>query len=620
MDKIRDSASAASRTIGSSFSRSSKAYNVDDELIAQFSDNVKVAIAAFQFLTAQTARIAEKNWPRFFKSSRKVILLWMELLGEEALQFEELDAFYTKFDEMQISSEGIFVHPKERNFVVPSVQLELANYLAVVNHLESTILQQAKYHSEQLSLRVAAIVAQLKACRKNIKTRDQLGKQAAKLEKKARHLAEKGTSLDVQKRAELAGYEASLDITKAAYDAESSNLKVVLPEFLALVEEFTEVVTKWTADFHVQQVKEVQHAFEYINVFHGFATSAEGNDYESIIDQWEKDATTTRVQLESLLQTIYDKNPDRLNEEIDDKDSSLKASKLWSLVTQKLKNKQHTVKAKDLQNGIFNPDMMADPLVSYEKYQDPRSNLAENYHPTQIIDEEDIVVPAKLPQSPPALPPRDPMREILISPRPGVQSPVFRNEFDHFGAGLRRSNSLASVSSVGSLSELIPHYSSSDESDAQSMAASQLPDGGKPERSTQQLVKQYNMAKNDIRECPTLPSKFDLIDVLRGEVCDLQEKNSVSYSMHEMYVFFEKVLALSNKSDAKVKSVVASQSFSGVNPGDLSFQSGESIQVLLNLQDYATTFSDTKDYWLVGGIETEGVHRVGFVPSTHVEI
>lgn len=618
MVNLRETASAASRTIGLSFSRTSKAYSIDDELLLKFSKNVKAAIPAFQFLASQSNRIAEKSWPRFFKSLKKVILLLLELLGEQALQFEGIDLMFNEFDTFQATSIFMTVHPKDRQFSIPSIQLELENYRTVLDHLETQIVTLAKYHAEQLKQRTDVIISRLKECRKSISNRDSLGKQAAKLEKKARALSEKGLSLDVQKRAELAGLEASLQITQAAYDTESSNLKLVLPEFLSLVEEFTETVTKWSLSFHHLQIQEVQKALEYIALFHGFSNSMSNDgteDYSAIVEKWENDVTTTRVKLESFLQIIYDKNLDRLDEEIDDKDGALKASKLWSLVTQKVKNRLHKVKVEDYQHGIFDEDMIADPLISFEKYQDIHSNLLESYHPSELIDYDEIHVPARTTQAPPALPPRDNAREILLSPREGFQSPKFRTDFELSGLGVRN-QSLDSLSSTSSASGFMPTYPDSDDSTSHSDIPGHLPDGNKAERSTQQLLKQYNLAKNDITECPTLPSKYEAQDLAGKSLAGLQAHNSVTFEMYKLYTFFSKALAQSEG----VKIVTANKDFKGFQPGDLSFASGDKIRVVQSLQDDVITYNEGGENWFVGAtLGNKESQRVGFAPSTYFD-
>lgn len=619
MVDLRETASAASRTIGLSFSRTSKAYSIDDELLLKFSKNVKAAIPAFQFLTSQSNRIAQKCWPRFFKSLKKVVLLLLELLGELALQFDGIDLMFNEFDTLQATSIFMTVHPKDRQFAIPSMQLELENYRIVLEHLEVQIVTLARYHAQQLKQRIDEIVSRLKECRKNISNRERLGNQAAKLEKKARALSERGLSLDVQKRAELAGLEASLEITRAAYDTESSNLKLVLPEFLSLVEEFTEVVSKWTLAFHHLQIQEVKNALNYIVVFHGFTypkLNDGKDDYSAIIEKWEGDVTATRVKLESFLLIIYDKNPDRLDEDINDKDGSLKASKFWSLVTQKVRNKLHKIKVEDYQHGIFDKDITADPLISFAKYQDSHANLLQSYHPSRILDVDEVHISEKITQAPPALPPRDNTREIFLSPRAEYQSPKFRTEFELPGLGVRN-KSLDSLSSTSSGSGFLSSNNDSDDSASQSDILGKIPDGNKAERSTQQLLRQYNYAKNDITQCPILPSKYESAEFSRKEFTGAQTHNTVTFEMYRLHNFFVEALA-SIEND---KFVVAKKDFKGLQPGDLSFKRGDKIIVVQSLQDDVITYNEDGENWFVGATtDHKESQRVGFAPSTYFGI
>lgn len=622
MVNLIEKATTASRAIGLSFSRSLKAYSIDDELLTLFSKNVKAAIPAFEFLSSQADRIATKSWPRLFKSCRKIVLLLMDAIGDESLQFEDMNRFYVRFDSLRATSETLTMHPKERNFSIPSVQVELENYKTALDHLESRVVELAVIHADQMKLRIAVIVTQLKNCRKSIAYRDQLGKRVAKFEKKIRSMTEKNALLDVQKRAELAGLEASLEITKGAYDTESANLKLVLPEFLLLVEEFLETITQWTVSFHHLQVHEVKSALEYIKVFHGFQntkSSSGGDDYADIVDQWESDVTATRLQLESVLQIIYDKNPDRIDEEIDQKDGSLKASKLWTQMTQKMTHRLHKIKTDNVQYGIFDEDMLADPLISFGKYSNRNSNLLELYHPSKIIDEDDIYVPAKDMPAPPALPPRDLSRKLLFSPKMEAPSPVFRSGFSPADQGLHRSQSHDSIASASTNSEMLATLSDSDDSTSQSDFLDRLPDNTRSERSTQLLIKQYNSAKNDIVECPILPSKYDNDTFRKPYLTQFEPEHSISSDILKIYSFFNRAMSLAQKSSAEEKIVVAKLGFVGQRPGDLSFSEGDKIKVIVDLQNDIMTYSPNKSNWFVGATTSADVQRVGFAPADYFE-
>lgn len=622
MVNLIEKATSASRTIGLSFSRSLKAYSIDYELLTLFSKDVKAAIPAFEFLASQANRIATKSWPRLFKSCRKIVLILIDTIGDESLQFEDMNRFYAQFDSLRTTSEALTMHPKERNFSVPSVQVELENYKIALDHLEARVVELAVIHADQLKLRIAIIVTQLKNCRKSIAYRDQLGKRVSKFEKKIRSMTEKNAMLDVQKRAELAGLEASLEITKGAYDTESTNLKLILPEFLALVEEFLETVTQWTVSFHRLQIHEVKSALEYIKVFHGFQntkSSSGSDDYVDIVDQWESDVTSTRLQLESVLQIIFNKNPNRIDEEIDEKDGSLKASKLWTQMSQKMTHRLHKIKTDNIQSGIFDEDVLADPLISFSKYNNHKANLLELYHPSKTINEEDIYVPAKDVPAPPALPPRDLSRKLLFSPNMEAPSPVFRSGFSPADNGLHRSQSQDSIASASTNSEIMATLSDSDESASHSDFLDRLPDINRSERSTQLLIKQYNSAKNDITECPILPSKFDSDAFRKSCLMQFEPEHSVSSDILKIYSFFNRAMNLAQKSTKHDKVVVAKRTFVGQNPGDLSFSEGDKIRVIMDLQDDIMTYNPFLGNWFIGATENAEVQRVGFAPTNYFE-
>lgn len=621
MVDFRKTTASASRAIGLSFSRSSKTHTIDDELLEQFSKNAKAAILAFKFITAQSDRIAKKCWPRFFKSCKKVIVLFKDVLATDMLESKDLNQFYNQFDTMHTSSEAMTIHPKERNFGIVSIQLELDNYKTSIEHLEPQVVSLAQLHSDQLGKKITAMVERIEECRSNISYRNKLGKNVAKLEKKIRGMTDKNTSLDVQKRAELAGLEASLEITKSAYDSENSNLKLLLPEFLTLVEEFLETITRWTVSFHHSQIGEVQKALKYIEIFHGFngtEISETEVKYSTIIDQWESDVTATRVKIESTLQVLYSRNKDRISEDISEKDDSLKASKLWSLMSQKISNRQHKIKTHDTKSGIFDDDMMADTLVSFAKYDNVHSNMNECYNPSRIVSIEEIIVSPKADQMPPQLPSRNTTHGITLSPKHNFQTPLFSSGFDKIYQAPISNSSLDSLTSVSSAELAISFVDDDDDSKSQLEFLEKLPASALEEHLTQRLVALYNGAKNEILECPVVPSRLEEATCDRDSLAGFQDYNSAASDMHELYSFFQKAMHLSEALKVEKSILVAKRSFKGQKPGDLAFSEGDEVQVIYDLQNDALTYRADGENWFIGSITgTNGICRIGFAPSTH---
>lgn len=114
--------------------------------------------------------------------------------------------------------------------------------------------------------------------------------------------------------------------------------------------------------------------------------------YEEILNQWELDITSTRLQIESFITILQNSKADLLNVEIDDEDKSLKTYKFYHKLSNKIFDKTHTVKPKDLAAGMFNDTTEADPIVAFEKYNNPQANQAESYHPRKILGINDVVV------------------------------------------------------------------------------------------------------------------------------------------------------------------------------------------------------------------------------------
>lgn len=591
-----------------------KDFDADEELIDHLEHDIKQSRKALSFLVAQSDRMAKNYWPHLFKTSIKITKFFLHLLGDDSLRFKDIETYFDEFDNLQTTTELFRVHPKERQFVIPSMQFELHNYLASMEQLQNRVLWLSEMHARLLKLRVNQMLVSLKHILKFIKSRNHQKDSYNSLCHKTEKIMKKRTPLDEKEQHELSALEIKSKEAHTIFQNTNDKLKVVLPESLLLLEEFVDLVTKWTLCHQKEVYEEVDKTLRYYSVFHGFVSlkleDAEVPEkliqtYETIMDQWETTITPVRLQIESFLLVIFDKNPNRLDEEIDDKDKSLKASKVWSAMSLKLRDKLHHVKTKDSANGVFTDYIMADSIQSYIKYQNPNVNLSETYHPSKMIDISKVHISVPEKRTPPPLPPRDhhPMSLPVIGSPIMLTTPP--SSFGH--------KSTDSFDSIHSESELSPASESEDSSlvDVPTVMVSD----STPDRSERSVAKLYNSSKNEISEVPITTTKWRNFDQYMPGKDVFNETNTISYKLLELNKFFLRALAQVEKTDGKTV-LIAKKGFEGAEPGDLFFKEGDEVEVLFDLQLVSTSYSNDGRNWFVGSTGTAN-RRVGFAPNTY---
>lgn len=590
----------------------------DDELINSFEHDLKQVVKAMKFLEKQLARMATKFWPYFFKSGMNLAKLLLQLVGEDSLKFKDMDKLYDEFDRLQLTLETVSVHPKERQFTIASNDEELLNYLVALDQLQGRIVFLADLHSKQLKGKTRSLTTHLKHTLKVVKARNKYKEKCAKLEWKTDRLAKKKSPLTGTEQKDLTALQTQLAATAGVFENANERLKKIAPELLALVEEFVDDLAKWIICNQTQITKEIGEAMRYYAVFYGYCgttTSQKTEDllstYDEIIDVWEVQGTNVRLQVESFIKTIYEKNPDILNKEVDDKDSKLKVAKAWTSVTLKVTEKLHTVKPEDVQNGIFSDHMISDPLRSYLKYHDDNMNVLDTYHPYKVLDYTEVHPDLPLVLSPPPLPPRDDNHQIALPvASPSVSTPLNR----------RSSFSSDTLESIHSDLELSLASADSDlESDLEtSLSSLLLSETSTFDKAERQIVKVYNLAKNEIKLAPEDFTNWRNLDRYnRTDVFD--NKNTVSYKLQELTGFFQKALDHAEKTKATQgkQILVAKRDFAGAEPGDLSFSKGDKIEVVFDLQSVSLSYNEDGRNWFVGATGRGTQKRVGFAPNTH---
>lgn len=100
--------------------------------------------------------------------------------------------------------------------------------------------------------------------------------------------------------------------------------------------------------------------------------------------------------------------------------------------------------------------------------------------------------------------------EISLPNKVALRSPVSREfDWDSPVSTLHSSHSTKSLSPLSSGSEFALHYTDSDDVASQNDFSGPFADGDKFAQSTQRLLGLYNCAKDYIKECPTLPFKYE---------------------------------------------------------------------------------------------------------------
>lgn len=616
---IKESISDNYHSLESSIKRTvhyNQQFSSDDELIAHYEHDIRASVKALKYINSQTANLGKNHWKRVLKSNLRVTVLFLNLLGENSLHFDGIEEYYEVFDKIQAEQEIPMVHPKEKQFLIDSVYHELCNYLTSMNQVKQTVTAEADSFSSAIKLRVNDMVKYLKEILKLIKKRIKKKDEYERLHKKINKLMKKTSPLDEKEQKELNKLENKLKDANSIYTKLNDKLKAILPHAMSFLDEFIDTITKMILCKQLELVKEVDSALRYFSIFHGFTNQHESGDiiqsYDDIVDQWETSVTATRLQLESFITIIHNKKPDLLDEQIDDELKVLKGEQLWNKMTTKVVTLKHNVKPKDYQNGMFDEYLAADPLTSFVKFRNPNQNASETYHPSKIINAEDLHIPVNNSQPPPPLPPRSvTTMGKELPPRPLPATPTIINS-PSVPPPLYRSVSSDSFDSVTSDASNDSDFSTNDDL---STASSLLLASSSPDAINKGLARIYNKSKNDIKIAPITLTDPVYNRIVPREVEVFNQHTSVSYKLNQFNKFFDKVLSQS-KSTIERKVLTAKHDFNGVEPGDLSFKEGDQIQVIFDFQQVDTLYSKDQKNWIIGMSGCTNP-RIGFVPSNY---
>lgn len=593
----------AGSSIGSSIKQEvagKKLSDVDLDLIDQCDHDLKQLSKGIQYLVKQNDRIVTKYWPHLFLASIKTTKVLFSLLGENSLNFENIDEYYEKFDEIQANTESFLVHPKEKQFSIPSLLEELRNYLSTVTQTLERFKYLSKVHANRVLSKVDPLLIQIKHIRQAIAAKNKQKAKCDKLQWRRDKLAKKSVKIDKEAQ-EFDQLERKLGIENDVYYNIQTRLRSVIPESLSLIEEFVEQLTSWFIFHQHQLYEEIKMALKHFSTFHGFVSQFAGKndkmilEYDEIIEEWEVQATPVRLRAESFLRVIYDRDPRRIDEDIDDKEHMLLMSKTWSSVKNKVTTKLHKVSAIDNKIGVFGEHVVADPLVLFKKYYNTLINMSEVYHPSRTLTKKDLVVEPQETSRPPPLPPRDESHRINLWQLQGTDSPAAFPRVD-----FHRISEDADESITEDLLSLKSELES--ETGALSTELTES-DCGIAERI---LISIYNSRKNDITRAPETHKGWQDLKPVK------EEKSSISRELMRLHEFFEEAIKQADERGEK-KVAVATDSFDGEQPGDLSFREGDTVEVILDLQLLGATSNTDGKNWFVGMRRK----RIGFAPNTH---
>lgn len=614
VNRIRTNLATFGTLVKNTVSHHHRDFDNDDELIAHYADDIKHSIKALGFIATQTRKYSTSHLTRVFRSNIRLTEHFLGLIGGHSLQFDGIEKYYDEYDRLQAQQEIPLVHPKERQFLIESVHHELTNYLYSINQLHANATHSADLLAQSVKHRVGEMTLYLRQILKLTKKRNEKKNSYDKVHKKVNKLMKKTVPLDEKELKELDLLDGSLADASAAYTKYDDKLKSVLPHALALLEEFVDGLVKHILCGQLDIYKDFDTSLRYYCVYHGFTDAKYNKDasraiqeYDAIVDQWELTVTPARLRLESFVSIIHDKNPELLDEQINDADKTLAPEKLWTRLTSKMVERKHKLKSKDVANGVFTDYLTADPLAAFEKYQNENYSRLETYHPSKMVSVDEVRVPQALPgNTPPPLPPRSNTAKFNPHPnRPLPPAPV----------RLARSGSSDSFESIRSDSD-VESVGSNDTSVTLTAVSSNAVANSSPEELNKTLVKFYNSAKNDTTAAP-VPVRTEDFNNITPAKLDVYDKTcSATFRLDQFHKFFDKLLSVSDAALVQRRVLEAKHDFQGVEAGDLTFKKGDKIEILFDFQAVDTLYSRDNLNWLVG-MTTGEFSRIGFVPNNY---
>ncbi|KAI5950561.1 hypothetical protein CANMA_005221 [Candida margitis] len=538
-------------------------YDQDDELIKNYNHEIKQARHGLGHLVSQINQFYKRLVPHMMSLNIKIVRDFQLLIGPDSLQFKDIEKYYHEFDLFQAEQEVPHVHPKEKQFSIDGVNEELFQYLQSTSALKHNLENECLDFLDSTVPKVQSMRKRLKETLKLIKRRDRKRDDQDRLERKIAKLNQKKPPLTDKDEAHLTKLQREFEEVDIEFKILNDKATTILPHIMSFLDEFIESITQLLILKQDSIYGRILENFKYFATFYGLIYE-EVPTYEAILGQWESDITSTRSQIESFITILQNSKTDLLNVEIDDEDKSSKTYKFYHKLSNKIFDKSHTVKPRDMSAGMFNDTTEADPLVSFEKYNNPQANQSETYHPRKILGIDDVVV-EKAVNFQPELPPRPTlasfksMQQSTQVPNRVYFSQSANNSMESLSLDSDDETVMSDASSVSSApSHSLSGYTSGDIS------------------VDKELKRIYSMSKNEIKVAPVL-SKFNNI-VPNVEIPKSQTITD-AYKLALLDHFYSRLDTL------KRTTKIAKYDFTGAEVGDLSFKKGDNIEVVFDLQN-----------------------------------
>ncbi|KAI5960928.1 hypothetical protein KGF57_001860 [Candida theae] len=572
-------------------------YDQDDELVKNYKHDIKQARSGLGYLISQLNQVYKRLIPHMMSVNIKVALDFQSLIGPNSLQFKDIEKYYHEFDLFQAEQEVPHVHPKERQFTIKGVNEQLFEYLQSTFALKYDLEGECVTFLESTVPKIQTMRKRLKETLKLIKRRDRKREDSDRLSRKIEKLNQKKAPLAEKEEANLTKLQREFEEVDIEFKVLNDKTTTILPHIMSFLDEFLESITDLLILKQDSIYAKIVKSLEHFATFYGFIYEEVPN-YEAIVNQWESDITSTRLQIESFITILQNSKTDLLNVEIDDEDKSSKAYKFYHKLSNKIFDKSHTVQPRDVSAGMFNDTTEADPIFSFAKYNNPQANQSETYHPRKVLGFDDVVV-EKTVGFRPELPPRPAlasfksMQQTTPAPSRVYYSQSAANSLESLSLNSDDETVISDASSVSSVhTHSLAGYTSGDIS------------------VDKELRKIYNSGKNDIKLAPTLLSDFNVMPDLEKPEHQLTDAYKLALLDH----FYHKLNMV------KRTTRIAKYDFTGVEVGDLSFKKGDTIEIVFDLQNVDTLYQQNNLNWLVGVIQQQDSndYRIGFVPNNYV--
>lgn len=659
--------------LGSTFKPSH--FDLDDEIINGFKLKTSQAIDCLKYLRKNIHRLANSYWPRLFLRNKSVAELFLQLIGP--MTYKGIEEYYTDFDRESALLETLAIHPKEKETINESVSVTLQNYLSSLETVKYEVELKWKKLDVSSKAQLNEMIGQLNGILQLIKKRKVIQVRISNSKHKLDKLEGKDMALETIS-VELA--EHNEDFANISHKLKSLLPQVfaLLEEFvddmtklvLCLHQESFEIVRRELKQY---VSFEGLHAESYEDVADQWETSmveptAKLEDFLGETTP-KKDLFSFSLKFKDRKfkgkqKMMFDDSSDPLVEMVKFIDPEMFPLEVELVVREHYPEKipmkdtiavnvapQNEVSSADITQtstppitptdfavtaprtpapppsreapplpardvpplperiGIALPDLTL-PVLNFDL---PGLNTILTNITLPGISLNGIILPVN--SSFPPLPPREnstlnnphtyPNSPSSLPPLPARSKPLPLISANQVRTPLPRTPLQTSYEDIESSASETSSIISDISLDSDVMRNST------PDYVNEKIKIMYNSSKNDIRNAP-IPHESSKYDI---HLTNMETASSATYKLQRFNQFFEHVVG-SVTEDSDTKMAVAKHTFKGTEVGDLSFNKGDPLEILLDFQKVSSLYVNGNN-WLVGA--TEG-GRIGFIPSNYVEV